>query len=108
MVPVLYVQMGDVVWKVFPDGTWERLAPGEPLLEGVQLVNQPIVALGEEGSLSPEQTAAIEKALSETLNDLTNNIASQQGQVDVSSGQSGDSAGFVISLYCKHHIQISR
>ncbi|GAL33523.1 hypothetical protein JCM19240_2219 [Vibrio maritimus] len=40
MVPVLYVQMGDVVWKVFPNGTWERVAPDEPLLQGVQIVNQ--------------------------------------------------------------------
>ncbi|MGR5500194.1 type I secretion C-terminal target domain-containing protein [Vibrio sp. DNB22_10_4] len=98
MVPVLYVQMGNVVWKVFPNGTWERAAPDEPLLEGVQVVNQPIVELGDEGTLSSEQVAAIEKALSETLNDLTSNIVSQQGQVDLSSGGSSDSAGFVVSI----------
>lgn len=98
MVPVLYVQMGNVVWKVFPNGTWERAAPDEPLLEGVQVVNQPIVELGDEGSLTSEQVAAIEKALSETLNDLTSNIANQQGQVDLRSGGSSDSAGFVASI----------
>ncbi len=98
MVPVLYVQMGDVVWKVFPNGTWERVAPDESLLKGVQIVNQPIVELGDEGSLSSEQVTTIEKALSETLNDLTSNIANQQGQVDTSSGGSSDSAGFVVSI----------
>ncbi|GAL31429.1 RTX toxins and related Ca2+-binding proteins [Vibrio variabilis] len=98
MVPVLYVQMGDVIWKVFSDGTWERAAPDEALIDGVLVVNQPIVELGDESTLTPEQISAIEQALSETIDDLTSNIANQQGKVDLSTSVSNESGGFAISL----------
>ncbi|WP_234496916.1 type I secretion C-terminal target domain-containing protein [Vibrio maritimus] len=98
MVPVLYVQMGDVIWKVFSDGTWERAAPDEALIDGILVVNQPIVELGDQTTLTPEQISAIEQALSETIDDLTSNIANQQGKVDLSTNVNNESGGFIVSL----------
>lgn len=98
MVPVLYVQMGDVIWKVFSDGTWERAAPDETLIDGILVVNQPIVELGDQTTLTPEQISAIEQALSETIDDLTSNIANQQGKVDLSTNVNNESGGFIVSL----------
>lgn len=62
------------------------------------MVNQPIVELGDESTLTPEQISAIEQALSETIDDLTSNIANQQGKVDLSTSVSNESGGFAISL----------
>ncbi|MFA0087213.1 RTX toxin [Vibrio sp. 10N.261.51.F12] len=99
MVPVLYVQAGDLTWKVFADGTWAKVAPNEVLLSGVQVVTQSIEELGEVKELSPEQTKALELELQETLNDLSNDIADAQGQVDSSSTSNNNgSGGFAIAL----------
>ncbi|NOH31361.1 hypothetical protein [Vibrio mediterranei] len=98
MVPVLYMQLGDVVWKIFADGSWQRVADDEELLDGIQLVRQEIQELGEDVQLSETQIAAIERELSQTLNNLSNNIVNSQGTVDTISSSSSDSGGFVIAL----------
>ncbi len=98
MVPVLYMQLGDVVWKIFTDGSWERVANDEELLEGVQFVRQEVQQLGDDVQLSKTQIAVIERELSETINNLSNNITTAKGTVDTTTSSSSDSGGFVIAL----------
>ncbi|MCF4175887.1 T1SS-143 repeat domain-containing protein [Vibrio sp. McD22-P3] len=98
MVPVLYMQLGDVVWKVFADGSWERVSNDEVLLKGVQFVKQEVQELGEDVQLSETQIADTERVLSQTINNLSNNITNANGTVDETNSGSSDSAGFVIAL----------
>ncbi|OIN23842.1 hypothetical protein [Vibrio barjaei] len=98
MVPVLYMQLGDVIWKISADGSWQRVADDEELLDGVQLVRQQVQELGEDVQLSDNQITAIERELSQTLDNLSNNIVNSQGTVDTISSSSSDSGGFVIAL----------
>ncbi|MCG9788705.1 RTX toxin [Vibrio mediterranei] len=98
MVPVLYMQLGDVMWKISADGSWQRVADDEELLDGVQLVRQQVQELGEDVQLSDNQITAIERELSQTLDNLSNNIVNSQGTVDTISSSSSDSGGFVIAL----------
>lgn len=38
MDPILYIEVGGVVWQVFPDGTWLQLPASQLKVEGVQVV----------------------------------------------------------------------
>ena len=40
MDPILYIEVGGVVWQVFPDGTWLQLPASQPKVEGVQVVSR--------------------------------------------------------------------
>ncbi len=100
MVPVLYVKVGDIVWKVFDDGHWEPLAAGEAQLPNIQTVIQESPELLDPSTQTPEDIVLVEQQLQQTIQSLTRTINQSQGIVDTgSSGTSSESAGFIAPLY---------
>ncbi|MFL9766643.1 hypothetical protein [Vibrio cyclitrophicus] len=80
MDPILYIEVGGVVWQVFADGTWLQVPASQPKVEGVQVVSIESQNLDQTQSITEPQIAAVEQQLEEVVTQLVNNIESAPQQ----------------------------
>ena len=90
MDPIFYIEIEGVIWKVMPDGSWQRLAPDEHMDPTITLVEdtgqvEQAVKVGEPdpGSSAPASV------------DIDTPASSPSASSDNSQDLSSDSAGFV-------------
>ncbi|UXA00540.1 RTX toxin [Vibrio splendidus] len=95
MDPILYIEVGGVVWQVFPDGTWLQLPATQSKVEGVQVVNIEPQNLQEAQPLTEPQIEAVEQQLEEVVSQLVNNIGSTPQQQNSANDQPSSSASFI-------------
>jgi len=95
MDPILYIEVGGVVWQVFPDGTWLQLPATQPKVEGVQVVSIEPQNLQEAQPLTEPQIAAVEQQLEKVVTELVNNIESAPQQPNSANDQPSSSASFI-------------
>ncbi|MGO2319181.1 MAG: T1SS-143 repeat domain-containing protein [Vibrio toranzoniae] len=95
MDPILYIEVGGVVWQVFPDGTWLQLPASQPKVEGVQVVSIDPQSLEQAQPLTAIQIAAVEQQLEEVVTQLVNNIESAPQQQSSVYDQPSASASFI-------------
>ncbi|MEZ9987342.1 RTX toxin, partial [Vibrio sp. 10N.261.49.A3] len=95
MDPILYIEVGGVVWQVFPDGTWLQLPVAQLKVEGVQVVSIEPQNLQEAQPLTEPQIEAVEQQLDEVVTQLVNNIESSPEQPSASNDQPSASASFI-------------
>ncbi|OQQ09331.1 RTX toxin [Vibrio splendidus] len=95
MDPILYIEVGGVVWQVFPDGTWLQLPATQPKVEGVQVVSIEPQNLQEAQPLTEPQIAAVEQQLENVVTELVNNIQSAPQQPNSVNDQPSSSASFI-------------
>ncbi|MEZ9051379.1 Ig-like domain-containing protein [Vibrio sp. 10N.247.311.64] len=95
MDPILYIEVGGVVWQVFPDGTWLQLPATQPKVEGVQVVSIEPQNLQEAQPLTEPQIAAVEQQLEKVVTELVNNIESAPQQPNSVNDQPSSSASFI-------------
>ncbi|KJY82981.1 RTX toxin [Vibrio galatheae] len=69
MRPILYIEIGDVIWQIMPDGTWEQ-AQANSTIEPDVLVITPLVS-NQDVVLTPEQEQAVEEQLAQIVDELT-------------------------------------
>ncbi|MEZ8737920.1 Ig-like domain-containing protein [Vibrio sp. 10N.239.312.D08] len=96
MDPILYIEVGGVVWQVFPDGTWLQLPATQPKVEGVQVVSIEPQNLQEAQPLTAPQIAAVEQQLEKVVTELVNNIESAPQQPNSENDQPSSSASFIV------------
>ncbi|MEZ9661385.1 type I secretion C-terminal target domain-containing protein [Vibrio sp. 10N.261.52.F3] len=96
MDPILYIEVGGVVWQVFPDGTWLQLPATQPKVEGVQVVSIEPQNLQEAQPLTEPQIAAVEQQLEKVVTELVNNIESAPQQPNSVNDQPSSSASFIV------------
>ncbi|MBD8511083.1 RTX toxin [Photobacterium sp. CAU 1568] len=90
MDPIFYIEIEGVIWKVMPDGSWQRLAPDEHMDPAITLVEdtaqlEQAVQVGEQDSSSSVPAAS----------DIDTPASSTSTSSDDSQDLSSDSAGFV-------------
>ncbi|MEO9494676.1 MAG: Ig-like domain-containing protein [Vibrio splendidus] len=95
MDPILYIEVGGVVWQVFPDGTWLQLPATQPKVEGVQVVSIEPQNLQEAQPLTEPQIAAVEQQLEKVVTELVNNIESAPQQPSSVNDQPSSSTSFI-------------
>ncbi|MFA0510896.1 MULTISPECIES: Ig-like domain-containing protein [unclassified Vibrio] len=95
MDPILYIEVGGVVWQVFPDGTWLQLPATQPKVEGVQVVSIEPQNLQEAQPLTEPQIDAVEQQLEKVVTELVNNIQSAPQQPNSVNDQPSSSASFI-------------
>ncbi|WP_146448762.1 T1SS-143 repeat domain-containing protein [Vibrio kanaloae] len=95
MDPILYIEVGGVVWQVFPDGTWLQLPASQLKVEGVQVVTIEPQSLEQAQPLTAIQIAAVEQELEEVVTQLVNNIESAPQQQSPAYDQPSASASFI-------------
>ncbi|WP_372050084.1 Ig-like domain-containing protein [Vibrio sp. 10N.261.55.C9] len=95
MDPIFYIEVGGVVWQVFPDGTWLQLPATQPKVEGVQVVSIEPQNLQEAQPLTEPQIAAVEQQLEKVVTELVNNIESAPQQPNSVNDQPSSSASFI-------------
>ncbi len=95
MDPILYIEVGGVVWQVLADGTWLQLPASQPKVEGVQVVSIEPQNLDQTQPLTDPQIAAVEQQLEEVVTQLVNNIESAPQQQNSANVQPSTSASFI-------------
>ncbi|WP_261383645.1 Ig-like domain-containing protein, partial [Vibrio cyclitrophicus] len=95
MDPILYIEVGGVVWQVFADGTWLQVPASQPKVEGVQVVSIESQNLDQTQSITEPQIAAVEQQLEEVVTQLVNNIESAPQQPSSANDQPSSSASFI-------------
>ncbi|QLE95706.1 RTX toxin [Vibrio sp. Scap24] len=95
MDPILYIEVGGVVWQVLADGTWLQVPASQPKVEGVQVVSIEPQNLDQTQPLTEPQIAAVEQQLEEVVTQLVNNIESSPEQPSASNDQPSASASFI-------------
>ncbi|MEI8592721.1 hypothetical protein [Photobacterium sp. Hal280] len=90
MDPIFYIEIEGVIWKVMPDGSWQRLAPDEQMDPAITLVEdtgqvEQAVKVGESDPDSSAPASA----------DMNTPVSSPPASSDNSQDLSSDSAGFV-------------
>ncbi|MEZ9288300.1 RTX toxin [Vibrio lentus] len=95
MDPILYIEVGGVVWQVLADGTWLQVPASQPKVEGVQVVSIEPQNLDQTQPLTEPQIAAVEQQLEEVVSQLVNNIESAPQQQNSASDQPSSSASFI-------------
>ena len=95
MDPILYIEVGGVVWQVLADGTWLQLPASQPKVEGVQVVSIEPQNLDQTQPLTEPQIAAVEQQLEEVVTQLVNNIESAPQQQNSANVQPSTSASFI-------------
>ncbi|MEZ9058924.1 hypothetical protein, partial [Vibrio pelagius] len=94
MDPILYIEVGGVVWQVFPDGTWLVLPPSQPKVDGVQsieITNESI----EARPLTEQQIREVEQQLDQVVIQLVNNAQAPASFDSSAQDESSNSASFV-------------
>ncbi|MBY7729539.1 RTX toxin [Vibrio splendidus] len=95
MDPILYIEVGGVVWQVLADGTWLQVPASQPKVEGVQVVSIEPQNLDQTQPLTELQIAAVEQQLEEVVTQLVNNIESAPQQQNSPNDQPSSSASFI-------------
>ncbi|MFI3275055.1 Ig-like domain-containing protein [Vibrio sp.] len=95
MDPILYIEVGGVVWQVLADGTWLQVPASQPKVEGVQVVSIEPQNLDQTQPLTEPQIAAVEQQLEEVVTQLVNNIESAPQQQNSANDQPSASASFI-------------
>ncbi|MEZ8036324.1 T1SS-143 repeat domain-containing protein [Vibrio crassostreae] len=95
MDPILYIEVGGVIWQVFPDGTWQPLPATQAKVEGVQVVSIEPQNLDQTQPLTEPQIEAVEQQLEKVVTQLVNNIESSPEQPSASNDQPSASASFI-------------
>ncbi|MEZ9314709.1 Ig-like domain-containing protein [Vibrio lentus] len=95
MDPILYIEVGGVVWQVLADGTWLQVPASQPKVEGVQVVSIEPQSLDQTQPLTEPQIAAVEQQLEEVVSQLVNNIESAPQQQNSANDQPSSSASFI-------------
>ncbi|MEZ9244162.1 Ig-like domain-containing protein [Vibrio lentus] len=95
MDPILYIEVGGVVWQVLADGTWLQVPASQPKVEGVQVVSIEPQNLDQTQPLTEPQIAAVEQQLEEVVSQLVNNIESAPQQQNSANDQPSSSASFI-------------
>lgn len=94
MDPILYIEVGGVVWAVLPDGSWQPLPQNESIQDGIQVITMTVEPLSDLNT-AQEQTAEIEAQLENIVEQLSNNIASQPTDQSVTGDLSSSSASYI-------------
>lgn len=90
MDPIFYIEIEGVIWKVMPDGSWQRLAPDEHMDPAIILVED----TGQvEQAVKAGESAPGASAPASAENDTP--ASSAPAASDNSQDLSSDSAGFV-------------
>ena len=87
MDPILYIEVGGVVWQVLADGTWLQVPASQPKVEGVQVVSIEPQNLDQTQPLTEPQIAAVEQQLEEVVSQLVNNLESAPQQQNSANDQ---------------------
>ncbi|MCK8083935.1 RTX toxin [Vibrio sp. 1CM8B] len=95
MDPILYIEVGGVIWQVFPDGTWQPLPATQAKVDGVQVVSIEPQNLDQNQPLTEPQIEAVEQQLEKVVTQLVNNIESSREQPSASNDQPSASASFI-------------
>ncbi|WP_061016508.1 RTX toxin [Vibrio splendidus] len=95
MDPILYIEVGGVIWQVFPDGTWQLLPATQAKVDGVQVVSIEPQNLDQTQPLTEPQIEAVEQQLEKVVTQLVNNIESSPEQPSASNDQPSASASFI-------------
>ncbi|PMM60768.1 RTX toxin [Vibrio splendidus] len=95
MDPILYIEVGGVVWQVLADGTWLQVPASQPKVEGVQVVSIEPQSLDQTQPLTEPQIAAVEQQLEEVVTQLVNSIESSPQQPNAANDQPSSSASFI-------------
>ncbi|WP_261886987.1 T1SS-143 repeat domain-containing protein [Vibrio pomeroyi] len=95
MDPILYIEVGGVVWQVMADGTWLQVPASQTKVEGVQVVSIEPQNLDQTQPLTEPQIAAVEQQLEEVVTQLVNNIESAPQQQNSANDQPSASASFI-------------
>ncbi|PMN53379.1 RTX toxin [Vibrio lentus] len=95
MDPILYIEVGGVVWQVLADGTWLQVPASQPKVEGVQVVSIEPQNLDQTQPLTEPQIAAVEQQLEEVVSQLVNNLESAPQQQNSANDQPSSSASFI-------------
>ncbi|WP_299131131.1 RTX toxin [uncultured Vibrio sp.] len=95
MDPILYIEVGGVVWQVLADGTWLQVPASQPKVEGVQVVSIEPQNLDQTQPLTEPQIAAVDQQLEEVVIQLVNNIESASQQQNSANDQPSASASFI-------------
>ncbi|CAH7170833.1 RTX toxin [Vibrio chagasii] len=95
MDPILYIEVGGVIWQVFPDGTWQLLPATQAKVDGVQVVSIEPQNLDQTQPLTEPQIEAVEQQLEKVVTQLVNNIESSREQPSASNDQPSASASFI-------------
>ncbi|MEZ9893234.1 type I secretion C-terminal target domain-containing protein [Vibrio lentus] len=95
MDPILYIEVGGVVWQVLADGTWLQVPASQPKVEGVQVVSIEPQNLDQTQPLTEPKIAAVEQQLEEVVSQLVNNIESAPQQQNSANDQPSSSASFI-------------
>ncbi len=95
MDPILYIEVGGVIWQVFPDGTWQPLPASQAKTDGVQVVSIEPQNLDQTQPLTEPQIEAVEQQLEKVVTQLVNNIESSPEQPSASNDQPSASASFI-------------
>ncbi|MFS1947487.1 RTX toxin [Vibrio lentus] len=95
MDPILYIEVGGVVWQVLADGTWLQVPASQPKVEGVQVVSIEPQNLDQTQPLTEPQIAAVDQQLEEVVSQLVNNIESAPQQQNSANDQPSSSASFI-------------
>ncbi|TFH92424.1 T1SS-143 repeat domain-containing protein [Vibrio ouci] len=88
MNPILYIEVGGVLWQVLPDGTWQRIPSDSVKEEGVIVVTQSSEA--DNAELTQEEVETIEEQLEQVVEQLSQFVSRPQGN---SSSDNVDSQG---------------
>ena len=67
MDPILYIEVGGVIWQVFPDGTWQLLPATQAKVDGVQVVSIEPQNLDQTQPLTEPQIEAVEQQLEKVV-----------------------------------------
>lgn len=95
MDPILYIEVGGVIWQVFPDGTWLPLPAAQAKVDGVQVVSIEPQSLDQSQPLTEPQIEAVEQQLEKVVTQLVNNIESSPEQPSALNDQPSASASFI-------------
>lgn len=90
MTPILYIEVGGVLWQVLPDGTWQRIPSDSVKEQGVVVVTQNVES--ENIELSEQEIEEIETQLEQVVEQLAEYSINNRS-LDGSSGDNVDSQG---------------
>ncbi|MDF4534408.1 hypothetical protein P3491_34315, partial [Vibrio parahaemolyticus] len=77
MIPVLYIEVGGVVWQVMPDGTWQQIPADAPKQPNVTVLVQQAAAVATT-PLTPQEIQVIEQQLEQVVESLAQYTARTQ------------------------------
>ncbi|EGQ9168524.1 RTX toxin [Vibrio cholerae] len=100
MIPVLYIEVGGVVWQVMPDGTWQQIPADAPKQPNVTVLVQQAAAVATT-PLTPQEIQVIEQQLEQVVESLAQYTARTQsvdGSYAASSSQGSESVSYVTYL----------